>query len=1349
MNVTHYTRTVDCDGLSVQYDLCCPGKVQSSSAENDTLVLDENLTYEQKSLVFEQAYGETQAEIERLTNTADGLDYAVSVCSGILVGVIDFFYVGDFQTYFQNSHQKIDEAFQKIVSKVASEIESKEKKEKIHSVIESAKKKAQEKGATLSDAQIAQIKERINNSYAQKNNLQAKIEKELEKARAKASEKGATLSQDEIKAIKTHIKNLDYAKKIKKIEDTFRIPSDSTDIWNVKGNSIDPKSHHLDDLAHHPTIIGWMASIVTQFTEQAYFQNKKGENLTFSVPVKIKIKKRKGYEEIQLIGDTTAAKFICGTINWVGHLISDMAGSNSSAKKGNQGMGLPGPIMSMLKEVSMLPIFRDTSLPELLYKAFTTDNGVLNQYRLDLRTELAIGDVLKKQSFPVLLNELFIRLFYFIRRLYQEIKINGICSLNDIKKINWKNTLPVKNRTIVRMLAISTGTMEAIDLVDAGIRSGGALPVFLLRVNFVGVGRFAIAGSTDLMMGIKKGRLELAMASAEVAKTAQAMHFMAEDVERQRIQTQEKLNRLTSKINGAPPIRNTKARSGFIMGHTVNNIDIEIDTSKFTPEEAKGVAEQIFSLKSEEFMRIKSEPWYRKFLKAVTFRYDGKKVIVSDIASLGKLQQFFLQVYKQHYAGLNTQLDQLIDNLERVHAEVERMRSGLELQEDIQVIDQDNAAILQLLLSEYEPKGGKEDEFQKYRRTVIKAFGDENPKGTFNTSMLGDNQWCHKIFCRCLYELAAIDECLENENFPQKIQNILDHLEVSEKDKEGIKQAVLRQVRALGIEYLINEKYQPKNFDWSGFEFEECHEAADNYAGNESDSAEESVSVTADTPDPYSEIKDCIKKHIDESGKPFGTSETATEELLQKLLPENTPAFKTVVAITKAKKVHMVFTAYAAYYISQDSVVKIPYSQMAPENVRTDIRQGKRVFCCGEKEIGNSDIADALKSFSQEIYLQEPKPTTDRLTPLEKLDVGVRIGYFRNIANILQEEGYPLFDLYQLVDANSLSDYWSQISSGVDVSVKHEFDAWKNMIPYPNEEVLCRKLLEDLCCTQLWARFWAKKGRGISLQDEKYYLTLLSDEEAVKGITSRVIQEQDEYFSAINEPEKLACQERRKKINAMIYNYECAIDTAKQAGYVDIQQGLESIVSRLKEKAAAHRIEENDNSRDLFPAEDELENMKKDARKVVYGFSASTAVTGAVPIPFADMPLLIGQQVTMLASVAKIFKISIGKEALQVLVGGAVGVSGASILGKTAVSSILKLVPGAGTVAGGALSAGTAGILTLAMGNAAIEYFAMIKKGKLSPEDITGKTGKDVFKTIFRAQLKAAKEEKKQDPSDV
>mgnify|MGYP006971327969 CR=1 FL=1 len=57
MDVTHYSRTVDCDGLSVQYDLYCPGKTQSENGKNETLTLDENLTYEQKVLAFEQAYG--------------------------------------------------------------------------------------------------------------------------------------------------------------------------------------------------------------------------------------------------------------------------------------------------------------------------------------------------------------------------------------------------------------------------------------------------------------------------------------------------------------------------------------------------------------------------------------------------------------------------------------------------------------------------------------------------------------------------------------------------------------------------------------------------------------------------------------------------------------------------------------------------------------------------------------------------------------------------------------------------------------------------------------------------------------------------------------------------------------------------------------------------------------------------------------------------------------------------------------------------------------------------------------------------------------------------------------------
>ena len=170
-------------------------------------------------------------------------------------------------------------------------------------------------------------------------------------------------------------------------------------------------------------------------------------------------------------------------------------------------MGLPGPILSTLKEFAMLPLIKKTPLPQLLNDLFTSDDALFGKYRMDLRSELAIGKELGKQAIPVFLNDIMVRSFYFIRRLTAEIKM-----ANSFKDICWKNTLPFKNRTVVRMLTISLGTFEAIDLGDAAIRgainSGGTwagfAASFVLRVNFVGIGRFAIACGSDVSMGVKR-----------------------------------------------------------------------------------------------------------------------------------------------------------------------------------------------------------------------------------------------------------------------------------------------------------------------------------------------------------------------------------------------------------------------------------------------------------------------------------------------------------------------------------------------------------------------------------------------------------------------------------------------------------------------------------------------------------------------------------------------------------------------------------------------------------------------------------------------------------------------------
>lgn len=153
----------------------------------------------------------------------------------------------------------------------------------------------------------------------------------------------------------------------------------------------------------------------------------------------------------------------------------------------------------------------------------------------------------------------------------------------------------------------------------------------------------------------------------------------------------------------------------------------------------------------------------------------------------------------------------------------------------------------------------------------------------------------------------------------------------------------------------------------------------------------------------------------------------------------------------------------------------------------------------------------------------------------------------------------------------------------------------------------------------------------------------------------------------------------------------------------------------------------------------EYQEMFEKANNIVLGFTASTGATGAIPLPFADAPLLIGQQVAMMVAINSVFEFDIDRDALASLAAAAIGVGGATVIGKTVVSNLLKFVPGVGTVAGGAISAGTAGIITLALGKAYIEVCKAIKMGKLDQSDLTKQAGKDMLKKAFKEQMKQNK----------
>lgn len=118
---------------------------------------------------------------------------------------------------------------------------------------------------------------------------------------------------------------------------------------------------------------------------------------------------------------------------------------------------------------------------------------------------------------------------------------------------------------------------------------------------------------------------------------------------------------------------------------------------------------------------------------------------------------------------------------------------------------------------------------------------------------------------------------------------------------------------------------------------------------------------------------------------------------------------------------------------------------------------------------------------------------------------------------------------------------------------------------------------------------------------------------------------------------------------------------------------------------------------------------------------------------------MIAEQVALMVTICGIYGIDVEKDGLKMLATTALGAGGAAIVGKTLATNLLKFVPGAGTILGGVISAGTAGTVTYAMGTAFIEVCKMVKLGKLSEKDITSAKGTAIMKEEFKEQWKLNK----------
>ena len=152
-----------------------------------------------------------------------------------------------------------------------------------------------------------------------------------------------------------------------------------------------------------------------------------------------------------------------------------------------------------------------------------------------------------------------------------------------------------------------------------------------------------------------------------------------------------------------------------------------------------------------------------------------------------------------------------------------------------------------------------------------------------------------------------------------------------------------------------------------------------------------------------------------------------------------------------------------------------------------------------------------------------------------------------------------------------------------------------------------------------------------------------------------------------------------------------------------------------------------------------LDEKKRFAQAAVATATAAAFGEGFSPIPFADCALLIPTQVAMIASITAIFGLDVNKSVITAFVSSALGTGGATIAGRTIASNLLKLVPGAGTVAGGTISGATAGLITTALGEAYILLMEAIYKGELKSAELGTTAGKNKMKELFKKRLKANK----------
>ncbi len=281
------------------------------------------------------------------------------------------------------------------------------------------------------------------------------------------------------------------------LERNYTVNYDQNTTKAAKGAvQLTAKNHHIKSLSHAPDLIGLVFSVLDQFMGEAHFIDQ-GKLVRIDTG------------DGRLVGGNFCAKLFCGAANWLFHIFSDLAGSSGSRGAGSvgRGAGLPAPLFELLQfcDAGSFTLYKNDTVGQEKTVVSLADLSVaVYEHGYDARFAATM-------AIPVVLNDLLTTLLRVLKRIFHD-------------HVAPKEAIALhRDHELRRMLLVSQGVFVLIDAADAGIRSGGQILNFALRINFVAWKRLAFSGLMELRALYKQNALNVDRLDQDLEKEWEAL----------------------------------------------------------------------------------------------------------------------------------------------------------------------------------------------------------------------------------------------------------------------------------------------------------------------------------------------------------------------------------------------------------------------------------------------------------------------------------------------------------------------------------------------------------------------------------------------------------------------------------------------------------------------------------------------------------------------------------------------------------------------------------------------------------------------------------------------------------